>query len=313
MTGSPAIRLRGIVRAFGAIRAVANLDLDVARGELFALVGPDGAGKSTTLRILTGLLRPDAGDGTILGHDIRREAAAVKRRIGYLSQAFTLYGDLSVDENLEFFAELHGVKNFHDRRKRLLEATHLAEFRDRLAGNLSGGMKKKLALASALVHTPDLILLDEPTTGVDPVSRGEFWDLLSGILEEGITVLLTTPYLDEAARCHRIGLMHRGRVMLAGTPEEIVAAMPGRMHDIRCARPAEAAQELQTDYPPARLVPRGEVLRLWSPDGSGEPDRMIRRLEASGRGPAEARESEASLEDAFVALLTHAADIPGES
>ena len=178
---SPAIVTRALARSFGATVAVASLDLEVARGEMFGLVGPDGAGKSTAIRLLCGLLRPTGGEGEVLGYDLRRNAVEIKAHIGYLSQEFTLYGDLSVDENMAFFANLHGVPDFCTRREELLAFTRLTPFRARLAAALSGGMKKKLALACTLVHTPDLLLLDEPSTGVDPVSRGEFWSTLSAV------------------------------------------------------------------------------------------------------------------------------------
>ena len=198
------ISTRGLARSFGETKAVVALDLEVRRGELYGLVGPDGAGKSTAIRLLCGLLKAQGGHGQVLGYALDTQAEAIKAHIGYLSQNFTLYGDLSVDENLEFFAELHGVREFRSRRDELLEFTRLKPFRARLAQALSGGMKKKLALACTLIHTPALIFLDEPSTGVDPVSRREFWTILSQVREQGVTVFMTTPYLDEAERCHRI-------------------------------------------------------------------------------------------------------------
>ena len=190
------IETHGLGRTFGAVAAVRDLTLTLGKGEFFGLVGPDGAGKSTAIRLLCGILQPSSGDGTILGHDLRRDVEAIKARIGYLSQAFTLYGDLTVDENIEFFADLHGVENFKVRRDELLAFTRLDPFHKRLAQALSGGMKKKLALACALIHTPEILLLDEPSTGVDPVSRGEFWLILKDLLNRGITIVMTTPYLD---------------------------------------------------------------------------------------------------------------------
>jgi ABC-2 type transport system ATP-binding protein len=222
-TADLAIAVRGLRKTFGNLAAVDGLDLAVRPGELFALVGPDGAGKSTTIRLLCGLLEPAAGDIRILGRDLRAEPAAVKARLGYLSQSFSLYGDLTVDENIEFFADIHGVRDFRPRRDELLRATQLLPFRGRLARALSGGMKKKLALACTLVHRPGVVFLDEPTTGVDPVSRGELWAILGAMLEEGIAVLLTTPYLDEADRCDRVGLMHRGRMAATGVPAALRA------------------------------------------------------------------------------------------
>jgi ABC-2 type transport system ATP-binding protein len=231
----PAILTQGLARSFGPVTAVAGLDLEVHRGEMFGLVGPDSAGKSTAIRLLCGILKPTGGKGRVLGIDLTTEAEKIKSRIGYLSQSFTLYGDLTVDENIEFFADIHGVKGFRKRRDELLDFTRLTPFRKRLAQTLSGGMKKKLALVCTLVHTPEIIFLDEPSTGVDPVSRGEFWNILSGILEEGVTILMTTPYLDEADRCHRIALIHKGRIIRIGTPDEVKAALPGKVFKIECA------------------------------------------------------------------------------
>ncbi|MFA4945623.1 MAG: ABC transporter ATP-binding protein [Lentisphaeria bacterium] len=298
-----AIETRGLGRGFAGARAVDGLDLEVRRGEMFALVGPDGAGKSTAIRLLCGILHPDAGSGQVLGFDLHRQPEAIKRRIGYLSQNFTLYGDLSVDENLEFFADIHGVRGFRQRRDELLAFTRLTPFRRRLAQALSGGMKKKLALACTLIHTPELIFLDEPSTGVDPVSRGEFWNILSSILEQGVTIFMTTPYLDEAERCHRISLMHHGRLVMTGTPEEVKARMPGAVWTIRCPRPEAACQALRQEWPAARLVLTGGGLRFWSDQGAAELRRIVARLDAAGLGPAAAEPAEPSLEDAFIALL----------
>lgn len=301
--GTPAVRTCGLVCAYGAVQAVRGLDLDVRRGEMFGLVGPDGAGKSTAVRALCGLVRPVAGTAEVLGRDLFRELKAVKAGLGYLSQEFTLYGDLTVDENLAFFARLHGVADFRRRRDELLEFTRLTPFRKRLADRLSGGMKKKLALACTLIHTPELLLLDEPSTGVDPVSRGEFWSILSAVLDQGVTVLMTTPYLDEAERCHRVGLMHRGALLRTGTPDEIKAAMPGRVYRIAAPRPAAACRALRALWPASRLVLFGDRLHFWTPDGDDEARRCVRHLEEQGLGPSAFEPAAPSLEDAFVALV----------
>jgi len=298
-----AIVTRGLARSFGAVSAVTSLDLTVHRGEMFGLVGPDGAGKSTAIRLLCGILRPTGGEGHVLGLDLNRQAEQLKSRIGYLSQNFTLYGDLTVDENLEFFAELHGVQDFRRRREELLEFTRLTPFRRRLAQALSGGMKKKLALAGTLIHTPEVIFLDEPSTGVDPVSRGEFWNILSGILEQGVTILMTTPYLDEAERCHRISLMHRGKVFMTGTPDEVKAAMPGKVYSIACPAPGLAYRSLRVRWPSTHLVVFGDRLHFWTPHGRPEVLACMDWLDHASLGPASFTEVEPSLEDAFVALL----------
>ena len=203
MAAAPPVHASNLKKRYGSVEALKGVSFDIGRGEMFGLIGPDGAGKTTTIRLLCGLLHADEGEIRMLGHDPVADHRAMTASVGYLSQRFSLYGDLSIDENIAFFAEIHGVTDYAARRDRLLDMTQLTPFRQRLADKLSGGMKQKLALACTLVHEPDIILLDEPTTGVDPVSRREFWKLLSQFLEQGITILMSTPYLDEAERCHR--------------------------------------------------------------------------------------------------------------
>ncbi|MGD0339842.1 MAG: ABC transporter ATP-binding protein [Bacteroidota bacterium] len=227
-----AVEIRSVIKKFGDIVAVDSLSLDVERGEMYALVGPDGAGKTTTIRMICGITPPTSGEISVLGFDIRKEPEEVKRRIGYLSQRFSLYGDLTVDENIEFFAEIHGVRNYKNQRDELLEFTRLIKFRNRLAEKLSGGMRQKLALACTLVHTPDVLLLDEPTTGVDPVSRRDFWKVLSSLLKKGITIIMTTPYLDEAERCTRVALMNEGKVLMADAPRNLAGVMKGDVVEV---------------------------------------------------------------------------------
>ena len=227
-----AIAFEGVAKRFGAVTALQAATFDVRPGEMFGLIGPDGAGKTTAIRLMCGLLRPDGGAVRVLGHDPVREHRQITAAVGYLSQRFSLYGDLTVDENIAFFAEVHGVAAYRPRRDELLQMTRLAPFATRLASRLSGGMKQKLALACTLVHEPQVLLLDEPTTGVDPVSRREFWKLLSECLSRGITVLMSTPYLDEAERCGRVALLHEGRLLEADTPSRIRARMPGRVIEL---------------------------------------------------------------------------------
>jgi ABC-2 type transport system ATP-binding protein len=299
----PAISTQGLARSFGHVTAVASLDLEVRHGEMFGLVGPDSAGKSTAIRLLCGILKPTGGKGRVLGIDLTTEAEKIKSRIGYLSQSFTLYGDLTVDENIEFFADIHGVKGFRKRRDELLDFTRLTPFRKRLAQALSGGMKKKLALACTLVHTPEIVFLDEPSTGVDPVSRGEFWNILSGILEEGVTILMTTPYLDEADRCHRIALMHKGRIIRTGTPDEVKAALPGKVFKIECVNLNAAYKTLKQKWPSASLVLYGDRLNFRTPNGEKEAREAVAWLERQKLGPISISTIPPSLEDVFVALL----------
>jgi ABC-2 type transport system ATP-binding protein len=224
-----ALVIEGLAKRFGDATALAGLDLEIAPGEVFGLVGPDGAGKTTAMRLAAGLLRPDAGRIRILGRDVPARVAEVRPRVGYMPQQYSLYGDLSVAENLRFFAGMYGVPRgvYRERAARLLGMAHLAQFRERPAAALSGGMYKKLALACALVHAPELLLLDEPTNGVDPLSRRELWAFLREQVGAGVAVLYCTPYMDEAARCDRVGLVVDGRVRATGRPADLIAAHPG--------------------------------------------------------------------------------------
>jgi len=222
-----AIALHRAVKRYGGTRALDEVTFEVAGGEMFGLIGSDGAGKTTAIRLMCGLLRPDGGQVRVLGRDPVRDHRQITGRVGYLSQRFSLYGDLSIDENVAFFAEVHGVRDYRRRRDQLLSMTQLTPFRGRLADWLSGGMKQKLALVCTLVHEPELLLLDEPTTGVDPVSRREFWKLLSEFLAQGITIVMSTPYLDEAERCTRVALLHEGRLLACDDPSRLRAGASG--------------------------------------------------------------------------------------
>ena len=226
------INISNLKKSYGDILAVNNISLSVDAGEMFGLVGPDGAGKTTTIRVLCGLLKPDSGSVKVLDSDLKKKKKEIQNQIGYLSQKFSLYGDLSVDENIEFFADIHNVKKIEKRRDELLAFTRLTPFRDRLAENLSGGMKQKLALACSLIHKPKIIFLDEPTTGVDPVSRRDFWKILSDLQKDGITILMTTPYLDEAERCNRVALMNKGEIIAVDTPQNIKSSINKQVIEI---------------------------------------------------------------------------------
>src|SRR5205823_1010698 len=231
--------------SFGLTRAVADLTFAVARGEMFGVIGPDGAGKTTTLRIICGLLGPDAGRVRVMNADPFRAHRTATASIGYVSQRFSLYGDLSIDENIAFFASIHGVRRFADRRTRLLELTGLLPFRTRRADRLSGGMKQKLALACTLIHEPPILVLDEPTTGVDPVSRREFWKLLAEFLGQGLTIVMATPYLDEAERCARVALLNQGRLLALDDPAHLQAAGKGVIFEMVATPPRRALQRLR--------------------------------------------------------------------
>src|SRR5687768_5909725 len=240
-----AIELTNVVKRYGKIEALRGVSFTVDRGEMFGLIGPDGAGKTTAIRAMCGLLHVESGSIRILGKDPVKQHRDLTASIGYLSQRFSLYGDLSIDENIAFFAQIHGVHDYGARRDRLLEMTQLTRFRGRLADQLSGGMKQKLALACTLVHEPQVILLDEPTTGVDPVSRREFWKLLSQFLAQGITIVMSTPYLDEAERCSRIVLLHEGRVLALDEPGALRASLPGTLLEVLVASPSHALTRLK--------------------------------------------------------------------
>jgi ABC-2 type transport system ATP-binding protein len=297
-----ALELDRVTKRFGATEAVAGVSYAVNRGEMFGLIGPDGAGKTTTIRLLCGLLRADGGSIRVLGSDPLRQHHAITTKVGYFSQRFSLYGDLTIDENIAFFAEIHGVARYKDRRNRLLDMMQLTPFRDRLAERLSGGMKQKLALACTLVHEPEIILLDEPTTGVDPVSRREFWRLLSEFLSQGITIFMATPYLDEAERCSRVALMSAGRILALDEPNALRAGFPDDLVEM-LAEPQDAAlAEAGRDPGVIDVQMFGERLHIRVPRGSA--GQAMSRLGAAcaraGVRVASLRSVPASLEDVFI-------------
>ena len=228
------IQIDNFSKSYGNLKAVNGISLSIPKGEMFGLVGPDGAGKTTTIRALCGLLKSDSGNISLMDFDIKKNRKDIQNNIGYLSQKFSLYEDLTIDENIEFFAEIHNIKKYEERRNELLEFTRLTEFRKRQAGRLSGGMKQKLALACSLIHKPKILFLDEPTTGVDPVSRRDFWKILSNLLKDGITIFMTTPYLDEAERCNRVALMNKVEIMTLDTPAKIKESINKKVIEIVC-------------------------------------------------------------------------------
>jgi len=302
------VRVEGLTRRYGTLVAAREVSFTVTRGEMFGLIGPDGAGKTTTLRVVLGLLAAHGGTVRTCGLDPWREGAALSRKIGYLSQRFSLYGDLSVDENVSFFAEIHGVKGWPARRDELLEMLRMTPFRARLADRLSGGMKQKLALACTLIHTPELLVLDEPTTGVDPVSRRDFWKILAHLQREGLTLLLTTPYLDEAERCQRVALMDHGRILTVDTPDALRAAAPGAVIEI-IARPKRRAVELLQQRPEVSGVEAfGERLHVslggTGSAGAAAAGRLLAEALRAGAVEVEAvRPITPSLEDVFIARM----------
>jgi ABC-2 type transport system ATP-binding protein len=305
-----ALELSGVTKRYGKVEALRGLSLSVDAGEMFGLIGPDGAGKTTSIRLMCGLLRADAGDVRVMGRDPVKQHRDVTQTLGYLSQRFSLYGDLSIDENISFFAEIHGLSMrdpaIRERRERLLDLTQLSKFRTRLAEQLSGGMKQKLALACTLVHEPRIILLDEPTTGVDPVSRREFWKLLSEFLAQGITILMATPYLDEAERCSRVALLHDGQLLALDTPASLRAALPGIVMEVIAPERdrATAVLERLPGVTDVQLFGERAHVRMAADTPLSDPARLTNALQAAGVAVESVRRVPASLEDVFIARVT---------
>lgn len=299
-----------VVKRFGSVDALREVSFSIDQGEMFGLIGPDGAGKTTAIRALCGLLHVDGGAIRVLGRDPVKEHRAITSAVGYLSQRFSLYGDLSIDENIAFFAEIHGVADYEARRDRLLEITQLTKFRSRLADHLSGGMKQKLALACTLVHEPQVIVLDEPTTGVDPVSRREFWKLLSQFLASGITIVMSTPYLDEAERCSRIALLHEGRVLALDQPGRLRASLPGTLLEVLVSSPREAQRLLTAASHSARVQVFGDRLHAWieAADAASAEEAFRRAAQQAKVEVSAVRPIRPSLEDVFIAKLSTASE-----
>ncbi len=290
-----------VTKRYGATLAVDELSFEVQRGEMFGLIGPDGAGKTTSIRLLCGLLHPDGGVIRVAGRDPVKDHRAITAKVGYLSERFSLYGDLSIDENISFFAEIHGISDYAARRDRLLDITQLTKFRSRLADQLSGGMKQKLALACTLVHEPEIILLDEPTTGVDPVSRREFWKLLSQFLASGITILMSTPYLDEAERCSRVALVDEGRLLALDVPGRLRASLPGTLVEAVVPDPRAAQAALVSKGFDSQVF--GDRLHVWLRAADNALESFASDT-AIALGATSVRAITPSLEDVYIARLS---------
>ncbi|MGB5232183.1 MAG: ATP-binding cassette domain-containing protein [Desulfoprunum sp.] len=301
----PAIQADGLSKVFGPLTAVDGLSLQVFPGEIFGLVGPDGAGKSTSLRLLASIMAPSAGSARIAGFDVATEAAQVKDQLAYMSQRFGLYQDLTVLENIDFYADMYGVarRGRQERIGELLDFSHMRPFLHRRAGDLSGGMKQKLQLVRALIHTPKVLLLDEPTNGVDPVSRRDFWRILHKLLQAGVAILVTTAYLDEAERCDRVALLDRGRILATGSPDEIRRLMPGRILTIRSSRAREVTTILEGRTSATAVNTFGDSVHLVCPDIDRPTEEARRLLELAGVDWDHMKESSPSLEDVFVSVL----------
>lgn len=301
----PAIEAVALTKSFDSLTAVDQLNLTVEEGEIFGLVGPDGAGKTTTMRLLTSIMEPTSGEAWVAGHNVVREAEAVKEEIGYMSQRFGLYPDLTVMENLEFYADIYGVPKEGRGQKieRLLSFSNMTPFKKRQAGRLSGGMKQKLGLACALIHTPKVLFLDEPTNGVDPVSRRDFWRILYQLLRERVTIFVSTAYLDEAERCGRVGLMHRGKLLAIGTPGEVKRLMKGTILEVRSSEPRRATALMREQLSTASASLFGDRIHLLTqrPDeAAAETERV---LASAGLSVSAVRAIEPALEDVFISVL----------
>ncbi len=305
MATAPAILVSQLAKRFGAVAAVDRLTFDVRPGEIFGLVGPDGAGKTTTLRMLAGVVSPDSGDITVAAHDVVADPEGAKHDLSYMPQRFGLYEDLTVDENIRFYADLFGVprRRRDEHAQELLAAAGLIEFRRRLAGNLSGGMKQKLGLVCALIHTPRVILLDEPTNGVDPVSRRDFWRILYSLIASGVAILTSTSYLDEAERCHRVGLIYRGRMLFCDRPEELKKKFPGGVLVIRSKEPEVIREALVGAALAHDVLLVGDRVHVFVDDATRRLPELRACLDGKGVAYQSVEQVPPSVEDLFVSQV----------
>jgi len=299
-----AVEIKNLTKKFNQLTAINNINLKIEKGGIIGIIGPDGAGKTTFLRLLAGLLKPSTGSIIFEGIDVAKNPQKIKEFIGYMPQHFSLYGDLNVSENLKFFADLYGVPSdkFKERKKELLPFSGLSPFENRLARNLSGGMQKKLVLACNLFHTPEILLLDEPTTGVDPVSRKELWDLLFQLNGQGTTLLITTPYMDEAQRCHKVGFIYEGRMLSYKSPQSLIEER--KEETIELIAEHKQARRLLKKLPGLKSIyPFGETLHLIFESGKGGEEITIEFLEKQGIQIRSLKRITPSFEDAFLGLI----------
>ena len=299
------IQTENLTRKFRDLVAVDHLNLEIKRGEIFGLVGPDGAGKTTTIRLLVAIMDPTEGRATVAGFDTVKQAEEIKKRIGYMAQRFNLYGDLTVLENLNFFADVFNVRGDEreERIERLLAFARLTEFGNRRATHLSGGMQKKLALACTLIHKPEIIFLDEPTTGVDPVSRREFWDILTELHLEGVTLFVSTPYMDEAERCARVGLMFEGEIIVCDTPESIKELVTGELLELRASNLRRAEEVVAALEGVLEIQTYGDLLHVFVDSVAQRQDSLRGALATAGIEVIGLRQTRPRMEEAFISLV----------
>ncbi len=299
------IEMTGLGKSFGAIRAVDALSFAVHPGEIFGLVGPDGAGKTTTMRMLAGVLSPDSGKAQVAGFDIAHDPEGAKHHLSYMPQRFGLYEDLTVNENIAFYGDLFSVprRERETRARELLTAAGLSEFRTRMAGKLSGGMKQKLGLVCALIHRPKVILLDEPTNGVDPVSRRDFWAILYSLIDGGVGILISTSYLDEAERCHRVGLLHKGKLLFCDRPETLKKQFPGAIFAVRTLDPTRVSETLKSAPGVNRVVLEGDGVHIIA-DRAERHSELQNILSAAGVQVEAFAQVDPTIEDLFVFAVT---------
>jgi ABC-2 type transport system ATP-binding protein len=302
---SPVIEMHNLTKRFKHVTAVDGLDLSVRRGEIFGLLGPDGAGKTTTIRMLCAIMDPSEGRASVAGFDTVKQPEEIKKRIGYMPQQFSLYGDLTVDENLTFFADVFQVdrETRRERKRDLLAFARLTEFRDRRAAHLSGGMQKKLALASTLIHQPEIIFLDEPTTGVDPVSRREFWDILAELHLEGVTLFVSTPYMDEAERCSRVALMFEGDVIICDEPDEIKGMVEGELLELRPDKLRAASRIIEGLPGVLEVQTYGDLLHVFVDNAEARAPSLRQSLREADIRIHAMRRTRPRMEEAFISLI----------